>query len=212
LCGTEGATGWHHEPERDYWRCERCALVFLTPGQRLALAAEVDRYRLHRNSVDEPGYLTFLARLTEPMLARVPEGAHGLDYGSGPAPALALLMSRSGRPTVSYDPVFQPDANVLAARYDFVTCCEVLEHAFEPTALLGTLARLVTPGGTIGVMTRWYDQHTAFASWHYRRDPTHVCFYSVQTMQWIADHFGWQLALPATDVAIYTVGAPRVAR
>jgi hypothetical protein len=154
LCGSAGAPEWYREPQREYWRCESCGLVFLSPEQRLDFEAEVERYRLHRNSEHDSAYLEFLSRLAEPMIARVPVGAVGLDYGCGPAPALALLMTRSGRPTVSYDPVFHPRVAVLTTQYNFVTCSEVLEHAHHPLTVLRVLQRLVAHGGRIGVMTR----------------------------------------------------------
>ena len=202
LCGG-AATSWYAEPARDYWRCDTCALVFLSPEQRPDSEAEVRRYRLHQNRDDDAGYRAFLSRLAQPMIRCVPEGGSGLDYGCGPAPVLAELMTRSGRPTVSYDPVFAPDETLIATRYDFVTCSEVVEHAHDPRALFTSLARLVKPAGTIGVMTRWYEGRD-FATWSYRRDPTHVCFYCERTMQWVAGHFRWTLSLPATDIAIFT--------
>jgi SAM-dependent methyltransferase len=207
LCRALDAAEHYSEPERNYWRCSTCALVFLSPAQRLAYSDEVDRYRLHRNSEDDPAYLKFLSRLAEPMIARVSPGSSGLDYGCGPAPALALLFSSSGRPTASYDPIFHPVEPLLRARYDFVTCSEVLEHAHDPLRLFRRLQRLVVNGGNIGVMTRWYDDRTQFAKWHYRRDPTHVCFFNEHTMHWVADHFGWRLSVPAIDIAIFTIGA-----
>ena len=206
LCGRSEFTEWHRELGHEYWRCEHCALVFLSPAQRLAFDAEVERYRLHRNNDDDPGYLRFLSRLAAPMIARVPEGARGLDYGCGPSTALALLMTQSGRPTAAHDPVFHPDASALGARYDFVTCSEVLEHIHQPLVALQLMEGLLEKHGKIGIMTRWYDGQEPFGAWSYRRDPTHVCFYSEHTMRWIAEHFGWELSIPATDVAIYTIG------
>lgn len=202
LCGGAAAR-WYAEPDREYWRCSTCALVFISPEQRPDFDAEVQRYRLHQNRGEDPGYRGFLSRLAQPMIQSVPDGASGLDYGSGPTPVLAELMTKSGRPTVSYDPVFAPQVSFLATRYDFVTCSEVVEHAHDPRALFETLGQLTHKGGTIGVMTRWYDGHD-FATWSYRRDPTHVCFYSERTMGWVASHFRWTLSAPATDVAIFT--------
>ena len=201
LCLSGAASQWL-QLDRDYWNCDVCALVFVFPEQRPTHDEEVDRYRLHQNSGDDPGYLKFLARLADPMIARVPVGASGLDYGCGPTPALAQLLTGSGRPTASYDPVFAPDAALLDRRYDFVTCSEVVEHAHDPLALFRALARLVNIGGHIGVMTKWYDD-VDFATWSYRRDVTHVCFYSVETMRWIAEHFRWTLATPAPDIAVF---------
>ena len=209
LCGSAGASEWYREPQREYWRCGSCALVFLSPELRLSFEAEVERYRLHRNRNDDAGYLKFLSRLAEPMAACTPPRARGLDYGSGSATALALLMTQSGRPTASYDPVFHPNSSTLGRHYEFVTCSEVLEHVHQPLTLLEELERRVIQGGKIGIMTQWYDGHTPFGTWHYPRDPTHVCFYAERTMQWIAEHFGWELMIPARDIAIYATGRAR---
>lgn len=203
LCRTPGATVLL-SAERDYWRCSTCELVFVSPEQRPTLEEEISRYRKHLNDGDDPGYLAFLSRLAHPMVARVAVGANGLDYGCGPTPVLARILTESGRPTAAYDPVFEPDDSLLDHRYDFVTCSEVVEHAHNPNALFDTLARLVAPGGHVGVMTKWYDGHD-FATWSYRRDVTHVSFYSRNTMQWVATRFGWALETPVTDVAIFAI-------
>lgn len=207
LCGNAAPARQHATDDREYWRCDACALVFLARARRLSYDAEVARYELHRNSTEDAGYLKFLSRLAEPMIARVPPGARGLDYGCGQAPALGLLLSRAGRPTESYDPVFCPEESLLSRQYDFVTCSEVFEHVHEPMRLLERLGTLVSPGGRIGVMTSFRDAGVPFGEWWYIRDPTHVCFYNGETMAWIARHFGWTLELAAPNVAIFTVGA-----
>lgn len=207
LCGALGAATYHRETNRDYWRCHVCELVFLSPPQRLSLDEEVARYRTHRNTDDDPEYLKFLSRLADPMIERVPVGSAGLDYGSGQSSALALLLSRTGRPTVAYDPVFRPDASLLKTTYDFVTCSEVVEHVHDPHALLKRFEHLLARRGTLGIMTSLYHERIPFGEWWYRRDPTHVCFYHENTMRWIAHEFGWAVALPAPNIAIFTMGA-----
>ena len=121
----------------------------------------------------------------------------------GPAPVLAELLSSSGRPTESYDPLFRPDRSPLTARYDFLTCCEVFEHAHEPAQLLTQLSGLLRPKGMLAVMTRFYGVEAPFDQWWYRRDPTHVSFYNADTMRWIAGERGWQLQLPRPHVALF---------
>jgi len=44
-------------------------------------------------------------------------------------------------------------ARVHAARYDVVTCMEMLEHVPDPEAVVGALATLVRPGGHVFVST-----------------------------------------------------------
>ena len=139
------------------------------------------------------------------MIERLPPGARGIDVGCGPAPVLASLFTTAGFPCASYDPYFAADHNLLAARYDFIACSEVIEHVHEPVALLDQLERMLAGGGLLGVMTRFVDDSVPFETWWYRRDATHVCFYAESTMQAIADSRGWSVAFPRANVALFTV-------
>ena len=201
------ATDLYHVAKgpRDYFKCRECELVHLHPSQRLSLRSEHERYELHRNDATDPGYVRFLERLALPLIERLPAGARGIDFGCGPAPVLSTLLSAAGFPCVAYDPLFAPDTAPLSERYDFVTCSEVVEHAYDPSALFATLDRLVRPEGLIGVMTRFHGLEAPFATWWYKRDPTHVAFYSEATMRWIARHHGWSVTFPRPHVALFGV-------
>jgi hypothetical protein len=50
------------------------------------------------------------------------------------------------------------------------------------------------------VMTKLVKSHDAFVSWHYKRDPTHVCFFSEDTWVWWAQEFGVRLERLGADV------------
>lgn len=148
--------------------------------------------------------MTFLKRLADPVMERLPPGARGLDFGCGPAPVLSELLTSSGFPCVAYDPFFAPDESLLEAKYDFVTCSEVVEHAYDPAEMFATLRRLLAPGGLLGVMTTFYDASGSFADWWYQRDPTHVCFYNEETMRRIGERHGWRTDFPRPNVALFT--------
>lgn len=205
LCGDASPAPYHTDRAREYLRCARCALVFVHPASRLPPLAEVMRYLEHRNDPADEGYVRFLSLLADPLRARLPAGSRGLDYGCGPAPVLGGILTAAGLPTVSCDPLFHLDESLLERTYDFVTCSEVLEHVHEPGALFPRLAALVRPGGTLAIMTRFHGAEAPFATWWYRRDATHVCFYHADTMRWIAARFGWPLELPVPNVALFTV-------
>lgn len=51
-------------------------------------------------------------------------------------------------------------------------------------------------------MTCFQTDDEAFATWHYRRDPTHVTFYRESTLHRIADRHGWTCEIPQKDVAL----------
>jgi hypothetical protein len=205
LCQTDESSPFHVGARGTFHRCATCALVFLDPEQWPSLDAEIGRYELHENETGDAGYETFLSRLAEPVIARVPADGRGLDYGSGESDTLAAMLTRSGRPTVAYDPAFRASAGALRRRYDFIVCSEVLEHVHAPRALFVRFGQLLRPGGIVGVMTGMYDAVPSFADWWYIRDITHVCFYSAATMEWIARKLGWRVEFPAGDVCIFEV-------
>jgi 2-polyprenyl-3-methyl-5-hydroxy-6-metoxy-1,4-benzoquinol methylase len=194
-----------HDAGRRYFRCARCDLVSVHPDDRPTRIDESERYLAHENDATDEGYVHFLRRLADPVCAVVEVGSRGLDVGCGPTPVLATLLTEGGRPTQWYDPLFFPRHELLFESYDFVTCSEVAEHAHDPAALFRQLVGLLRRGGTLGVMTSMHDDATDFESWWYRRDITHVCFYSVRTMEWVAEHYDLALSLPATNVALFTL-------
>lgn len=192
LCGAGDCLPFATVDERHYWRCPRCRLTFLCHRQLPGPAEEKAQYDLHDNNPDDPGYRGFLDQLAAPLVHRLPDGAEGLDFGCGPGPALARLLEERGHPTAVYDPLYANDPTVLERRYDFVTCTEVLEHLHWPGREWQRFAALVRPGGWLGLMTRWLTDDDRFPRWHYRRDPTHVCFWKPETFHWLARRDGWQ--------------------
>ena len=73
---------------------------------------------------------------------RLPSGAKGLDFGSGPGPALACMLRESGYEVALYDSFYEPDEAVLNDRYDFICATEVVEHLSRPGWELHRLCRI----------------------------------------------------------------------
>ncbi|WP_431635984.1 class I SAM-dependent methyltransferase [Dyella sp. KULCS107] len=192
LCGAATGAPWR-EATGVYRHCPRCDLVSRDRATWLDAEAERAYYGTHDNRVDDPGYRRFLSQLADPLIACLAPGARGLDYGCGAAPALAVMLTDAGFPTVGYDPLFAADASQLDARYDFVTCTEVLEHMHDPRRDLARIDALLVPGGWLGLMTELRPPMADFSRWHYHRDPTHVGFHSVASLRWLAARFGWQV-------------------
>ncbi len=202
LCGGP-AFAFASTQRRRYRTCGDCGLVFLDPAQRLSLQAERAYYGLHRNDPADPGYRRFLARLVEPLLARLDGPRRGLDFGCGPGSALAAMLVEAGHSVALYDPLFAPDTSVLEQAYDFIALSEVLEHLHAPLAECERLFGLLKPGGLFAVMTGFPpDAPAAFAAWHYARDPTHVAFYGPRTFAWLAKRLGAALEIPDRNVAL----------
>jgi len=188
---------------KPYFRCSACEATLMSPACYLSEQEELAFYRLHDNRPEDPGYRTFLSKLFVPLSARLEPGARGLDFGCGPGPALAAMFEEAGFAMALYDPFFCPGRQVFGHRYDFVTCTEVVEHLHRPAEVFRQLDRLVRPGGWLGVMTCFQEEDERFASWHYRRDPTHVVFYREHTFRHLARQYGWELEVPAKDVALF---------
>lgn len=187
---------------RHYHKCPTCLARFLDPAQFPSAEQERAQYLTHENAVEDPGYRRFLSKLAGPLLARLAPAAQGLDYGCGPGPALAAMLSEAGHHVALYDPFFAPDPAPLAQVYDFVTCTEAAEHFHRPAAEFARLRGLVRPGGWLAVMTCFQTDDARFAGWQYRADPTHIVFYRAETFRHLAQGWGWQCEIPVKNVAL----------
>ncbi|MEE4236506.1 MAG: class I SAM-dependent methyltransferase [Anderseniella sp.] len=194
---------------RAYHRCEICLASVLDPAHHLPRESERAHYLTHENEVDDPRYRAFLARLAEPLLARLKPGSCGLDYGCGPGPALAAMLREAGHQVDVYDPFFAPDAAVLDRTYDFITCTETAEHFHSPASEFARLASMLRPAGILAVMTMFQTDDARFEGWHYRLGPTHVVFYRAETFAVIAARLGLACEFAARDVAFLTRPVPR---
>jgi len=202
LCGTEQNTAFFTDKRREYVRCDQCALVFVPPVYFLDRDAERAEYDLHENKIDDPGYRQFLGRLAQPLLERLPLGASGLDFGCGPGPALAHMLRDAGCQVALYDSFYCTDQSVLRQEFDFITATEVVEHLHHPGAQLQQLWQQLNAGGWLGVMTKLVRDAQAFASWHYKNDPTHVSFFSETTWYWWAQHQAAGIEILGNDVIL----------
>jgi hypothetical protein len=201
LCG--GGSAPFFRTDRDFLRCALCALTFVPAYQHATPEAEHARYATHQNAPGDPGYRAFLDKLLAPMAARLPEGAAGLDYGSGPGPTASVMMRERGFLMRDYDPYFAPDEDALRRAYAFITCTEVLEHFRRPAEDLERLDALLECGGTLGVLTGVLEDDAAFPAWWYHKDVTHIAFYRPETLSWIARRFGWALERLSCDAALF---------
>jgi SAM-dependent methyltransferase len=202
VCGTFSARFFAIVVGSNYMRCDDCEATFLNPAQRLSPEEEYARYCRHRNDPADQNYRRFLSKIADPLLKRLPPCADGLDFGCGPGPALACMLRESGHRMSLFDLYFFPNPEKLDHSYDFITCTETVEHFHRPAEEFARFDRMLRPGGWLAVMTNFQNDDDCFASWHYRRDPTHVVFYREATLRNIAGRFGWTCEIPVKDVAL----------
>jgi len=183
----------------EYAECLRCGYIGL--GRRFFpdREAEEARYRLHHNDPAEPGYRAYLSSFIEEALApRLEAGADILDFGSGPTPALSVLLDERGYRAVPVDPYFEPSASWRRREWKAIALHEVAEHLRFPARTLSALARRLAPGGVLAIRTRFAPENgREFESWWYRQDITHLGFFRPASFRLLAERLGLETALVA---------------
>ena len=192
--------------KRDFFHCGTCDMVFVPSRFHLTIAAQLERYLTHNNNPSDPDYRKFLSRLSNALLPHLKIRSQGLDFGAGPGPALAIMLREKHMDVDIWDPLFFPDKSVLNQDYDFITCTETAEHFSDPAKEFILINSILRPSGTLGIMTGMIESWEDFpdlSARYYHRDPTHICFYSKQTMTWISEHFFWKIEFPVSNVTLF---------
>jgi len=201
LCQSKQYVQFHQDIKRTYLRCNQCLLVFVDPQSLPDPEQELAEYRLHQNSLEDEGYLSYLNRLVDCVTPHLSTDAKVLDYGSGPCPALAHLLNKAGFDADCFDPFFGPD-EIPGTSYDLITATESIEHFHSPATEWQRWMELLAPGGWLAIMTKRVLSAEKFANWHYKNDPTHVSFFSVETFTWLAREYQLNVIFPDRDIVL----------
>ena len=172
-----------------YLECITCKSVFKHSSNFPTPEAEKARYLLHNNDINNKGYKSFVQPIVQEILRSQPKTAVGLDFGAGTGPVISQILKEKGYVISLYDPFFFNEKEALNKTYDFIICCEVIEHFHAPHNEFTLLKKLLKPGGSIFCMTHLLPKKDDFKNWYYKNDPTHVIFYSKETVQWIKSNF-----------------------
>jgi SAM-dependent methyltransferase len=191
----------------DYYACRNCHLTFLDPSHRLSPEEEKKRYDLHENDPEDEQYVSFLSRLTTPLLPFLKPGFTGLDFGCGPGPAVSHVLGQSGFKVYNYDPFYFPNQKLLDTQYDFITATEVIEHVPSPQKTFEQLDTLLKPTGSyLAIMTQILEPEIDFKKWWYHKEETHICFYQKRTFVWLSGQMKWDVQFPTQNVVIFCKG------
>lgn len=181
---------------RDYYQCPTCHSVFLHPKNYIDHSLEKFRYQEHNNDVEDTRYQKFVSPITDAVQSQFPKTADGLDYGCGTGPVASVVLENIGFKKIAlYDPFFQPNEEHLTRTYDFIICCEVMEHFFKPKEEFIRLRNLLRASGKLFCKTSILKDDTDedyFKEWWYHNDPTHVFFYTTKTLKFIAETYGFE--------------------
>jgi len=203
LCACQKSTLYSQHETGEYRLCDNCFLVFVLEDKHLDEVSEKARYDLHVNSPEDENYRKFLSKVSKPVLDRVSSTAKGLDFGSGPGPTLSLMFEEAGHVMKIYDHFYAKDEKVLGLKYDFITSTEVVEHLYRPLEVLDKLWSILNEEGLLCLLTQPYVAQEEFDAWYYKNDPTHVCFFSLKTMQWLCTRWEAELEVITKDVFIF---------
>lgn len=183
---------YHEYSGKLYWQCENCRAVFLAPEFYIDPHLEQSRYLEHNNDVTDPRYQEFVSPITLGVKENFPVTSKGLDYGCGTGPVAAVELEKSGYHVALYDPYFAKNPEALRDTYDFIICCEVMEHFHDPYMEFSRLHNLLLPQGKLFCKTTVFSEKTDFSSWYYKNDPTHVFFYTPESLEWIKQNLGFR--------------------
>ncbi len=169
--------------------CQCCSGIFRKKKNLPLPEKEKARYELHQNDIYDSGYRNFVSPLTTAILNYYKSTHNGLDFGSGPSSAAAAILNENGYTISLFDPLFHNNQNILAQKFNYIICIEVMEHFHNPEKEFRLLKELLLPNGRLYCMTNIYSPEIDFASWYYKNDFTHVFFYQKETLEWIKENF-----------------------
>ena len=149
------------------------------------------RYEEHINDVENEGYRKFVSPITSAILNDFLPTDKGLDFGAGTGPVISKILNDNNFSIVQYDPFFHNYPNLLNAKYNYIACCEVMEHFYHPKKEFKLLQNLLQPNGKIYCMTDLYDESIDFHKWYYKNDQTHVFIYHKNSINWIQKKIGF---------------------
>lgn len=201
---------------RSFQKCEICSLVFTINEQVLSAEDEKSRYMLHENNLTQIGYREYLGQMWESLLPILLERKNktqnltsanfslcGLDFGCGPTEAFAQFAKEFDFEVKSYDPYFFNKNEIFENKYDFIWCSESFEHFNHPKTTINKIISLLKPEGLLAIRTESYPPPEQFKKWYYQRDPTHVVFYNLDTMKWIAQNWDLKLRFNSKNIFIF---------
>jgi len=166
LCGHGNAPYLAYGHDRPYYQCTRCEMIFIPHNFRIPVSEEAALYQRHEKDAEDEGFKKFTSQLTQPLVKALqtrgstPEdatsleaqltNAHvtgeepwakiGLDYGSGPGPAIGPMLEHQGFNIIEYDPYAFPTPVLETAVEDAI-------QAEPPAEALACVADkdLITP-------------------------------------------------------------------
>ncbi len=191
LCSSTDSIIFFIDKSIEVFQCNQCALLYKNPNHYISLKEERNRYLSHNNDVNDSGYQSFVTPIVNSIEHDFSVTAKGLDFGAGTGPVITEMLSEKGYSLTLYDTFFHSNHKALQQSYDYIVCCEVMEHFHHPNEEFLLLKKLLKPDGKLYCMTEMYSEAIDFENWYYKNDETHVVFYTEKTINWIQQNFNF---------------------
>ena len=188
LCNS-AATLFCEKPKHLFYKCNTCEGIFRPKYTFLTAEEEKSHYEKHNNDVFDERYQAFVSPIVNAILNDFSPEAKGLDFGSGTGPVIAKMLTDKGYQVQNYDLFFENDVALLNQKYDYVSCCEVMEHFQQPYKEFELLKSLLLPKGKLYCKTEVFNNQKPFENWYYKDDFTHVFIYQPKTLKWLKKEF-----------------------
>ncbi|MCK5824194.1 MAG: class I SAM-dependent methyltransferase [Ichthyobacteriaceae bacterium] len=187
LCNSASEV-FYQTKKQTYHKCNNCNGVFADKSNLLSNADEKLRYENHNNDIEDPKYQQFVSPITSSVFRDYSAENKGLDFGAGPGPVISKVLNDKNYNIKQYDPIFHNHKELLNNTYNYIVCCEVIEHFYNPKKEFTLLDSLITKKGKLYCMTEVYNNDIDFEKWYYKNDNTHVFFYHKKSLKWIVDN------------------------
>jgi hypothetical protein len=176
----------------EFYECSCCGGIFRPIEKLLDNEKEKERYESHTNDSDDLGYQNFVSPITNCVLKEFSKEDIGLDFGCGKDSPIVKILRNNEYKIFEYDPYFFDDKKLLEQKYDYIACCEVIEHFYTPKKEFELFKKLLKDNGVLYLMTGIYKDNIDFSKWWYKNDLTHVFIYTDKTFEWIKKEFAFE--------------------
>ena len=178
--------------KEEFYECSKCKGIFRPAEKLLDNEKEKQRYESHTNDSDDLGYQNFVLPITSSVLKEYKKEDLGLDFGCGKDSPIVKVLRQKEYQIFEYDPYFFDDKKLLEEKYDYIACCEVIEHFYNPKKEFELLKKLLKEDGVLYLMTGIYNDNIDFSKWWYKNDLTHVFIFQEETFEWIEKEFAFK--------------------
>ncbi len=187
LCLNKNTQDYARDPSRDFSLCSICSLIFVPRAQLISSNDEKKRYDFHQNDESDEFYRKYLNLIAERILPTLSEGETGLDFGCGRTTLMSDLIKKKNFAVDSYDLYYFPDMTIWSKKFNFIILSEVIEHLRNPIEEMKRLRKLLIPEGKMFIKTKLHPgDKPLFDNWFYKRDITHVQFFSEDSLRYLA--------------------------